>query len=135
MQVRVQDHNLGRCTISALLPLASSSELAEQNRSLFLGSSAFTLDVWLLDADKELDLPNLSWLTRPPRTSLLSKLDIQEGGDSRTTEWNCGAVGSLKTYEIACPPSGGDECHIDFWQEQPEVIPRTAFVVVQKPSI
>ena len=135
MQVRVQDYNLGRCAISALLPFASSQELAEQNRTLILGSSAFTLDIWSLDADIELDLPNLSWLTRPPRKSLLSRMDVREGRESRTTEWDCGVVGALKSYEIACPINSGDECRLDFWQEQPEVTPHTAIVIVQSPSI
>ncbi|KAL5492847.1 hypothetical protein ACEPAI_4295 [Sanghuangporus weigelae] len=157
MQLRVQDYGMERCTISAILPWPSDSQLKEQNRTLILSSARTRLDIWRLETrgDVELDLTSLNWYTRPARSSLIATIDARAGRETRTPEFDCGASGSLQTYEISCaePIDEDEACRIEFWQEQPETVPRmgkdtllcmdmlmtdaypVAFVVVQMPSL
>ncbi|KAL5531011.1 hypothetical protein ACEPAG_3887 [Sanghuangporus baumii] len=139
MQLRVQDYGMERCTISAILPWPSDSHLKEQNRTLILSSARTRLDIWRLETrgGVELDLTSLNWHTRPARSSLIATIDARAGREIRTPEFDCGASGSLQTYEISCAePFADDEaCRIEFWQEQPETVPRMAFVIIQMPSL
>ncbi|KAL5536442.1 hypothetical protein ACEPAF_264 [Sanghuangporus sanghuang] len=128
MQLRVQDYEMERCTISAVLPWPSDPQLKEQNRTLILSSARTKLDIWRLETrgNVELDLTLLNWHTRPARSSLIATIDARAGREIRTPEFDCGASGSLQTYEISCaePIEEDDECRIEFWQEQPETVPR-----------
>lgn len=121
IQIRTQDHNLERCSFVSDIP--KLADLAPQNRTLLLKGQGTTLQIWELDSSRgELDLTTLSWTTRPRRIVFLFDLVVQQGRQTRTPDFDCGASGSLKTYEFAC--GGGEGCAIDFWQEQPEKRPR-----------
>ena len=123
MQVRVQDYGLERCSLASFIP--HSSLLEKQNRTLSLGKGSATIELWALDsAQGEIDVTSLSWSTRPRRTALISTIDVVEGTHTHSSDFDCGASGSLRIFELACPVGSERNCWIDFWQEQPETDPR-----------
>ncbi|KAH8108852.1 hypothetical protein DFH11DRAFT_1516211, partial [Phellopilus nigrolimitatus] len=134
MQIRVQDYNLGRCSLASAMP--DPALLHAQNRTLSLARELVNLEVWELDASAgELDTRRLAWATRPARTALLSNLVVQQAHRAHSAEFACGRTGTLHMFELACPTEAADECAVEFWQEQPETTPRMAITIVQKPSI
>lgn len=136
-QVRVADYNMDRCTLALTLPPDPSSDatLASQNRTLRIlpSSGRITLDVWALESSgTEIDLTTLCGRTRPQRTQRLGRI-VGEFGEERrmigadeNETFECGGTGALGTFEVACAEDVGsdEECELEFWQEQPETVPR-----------
>lgn len=123
MQHRVQGRYLGRCSVASAIP--DPDVLRNQNRTLTLAREITNIEIWALDSSAgELDLTTLSWNTRPRRTTLLSNLVVQQNTRRHSAEFECGPPRSLILIELACPDGSGSECNIEFWQEQPETVPR-----------
>lgn len=123
IQVRVQDFGLERCSIASIMP--DPAKLAKQNRTLTLARQSTNIDLWALDTSQgEVDVTSLSWSSRPRRTEFISTVSVKEGEHTHSAEFDCGRSGSLRIFELACPEGSGDECAIEFWQEQPETDPR-----------
>lgn len=123
IQVRVQDFGIERCSIASIMP--DSAKLAKQNRTLSLAQQLTSVDLWALDTSQgEVDVTSLSWSSRPRRTEFISSVSVKEGEHTHSAQFDCGRSGSLRIFELACPEGSGDECAIEFWQEQPETDPR-----------
>lgn len=134
-QIRVADYNLDNCTLALTLPPdpSSNATLASRNRTLNIlpSSGHIALDIWALETSAtELDLTTLSGWTRPRRIEKLGTIVGEFGEEKRLVRsdgsetFGCGGTGTLSTFEVACAEEGDDECALEFWQEQPETVPR-----------
>lgn len=134
-QIRVTDYNLDNCTLALTLPPDpfSNAALASQNRTLNIlpSSGHIALDIWVLETSAtEIDLTTLSERTRPRRVEKLGTIVGEFGEEKRLVRsdgsetFGCGGTGTLSTFEVACAEEGDDECALEFWQEQPETVPR-----------
>jgi hypothetical protein len=129
-QHRVQDYGLQKCAIASTIP--NPTLLSAHNRTLTLSPFDFEIEVWLLDSDALLDVRKLSWNTRPSRTSKIGMVVVRRDAEMISPEFDCGAPGSVRTYELACKKDDS-LCDVAFIQMQPETKPRMAFTIEQRP--
>lgn len=141
-QIRVADYNLDNCTLALTLPPDPSSNLAlaSQNRTLNIlpSSGRIALNIWALETSTtEIDLTTLSGRTRPRRVEKLGTIVGEFGEEKRLVRsdesetFQCGGTGTLRAFEVVCADAGDEECALEFWQEQPETVPRMGAYFIQ----
>lgn len=108
--------------------VSSSEVLASEKNKLHPFNRTFSLspretvsiDVYSLQADRPLDLPTLSWRTKPPRTTLAYQLTISHDTTARTQQFPCKSD-SLHSFEFVLSESSG-ECAVEWWQDEHDTL-------------
>lgn len=108
------------CTFHISLPTRHT--LIQQSRLLTLESPSTVSPILTIYDLSHAPPQSVTWTTKPPRGSLLRKMNVEFGMDLRTEAFDCGMWraeegeedGGILTVEVGCEGSG---CRIEYREE------------------
>ncbi|PCH43212.1 hypothetical protein WOLCODRAFT_74617, partial [Wolfiporia cocos MD-104 SS10] len=114
LQFRVIDFGMEDCALTLRLP--GHGEVVEGRHPFRINPSSI-LEVCRLDISTALDLPLLSWNTKPPCSALHFPSVLATGGqDVEVARFPC-EWGSYHSFEVSCDEKTPG-CFVDIWSSQ-----------------
>ena len=114
LQFRTIDFGMESCQLVLRLPALDDSLPDPFN---FHGEDGVAvLDVCELEADDLLDLPKLTWASRPSCRKNVGTFVVTPGGEASLPQFPC-KWASLHSFEVSCSPHSPD-CSVDVWSSQ-----------------
>ena len=111
LQFRAIDFGMESCELRLQLPA-----LDDKTQDPFVFEGEVLLDVCELEADELLDVPKVSWATRPRCRQQVGTFAATPGSDVSLPQFPC-KWGTLHTFEISCSPRTPN-CQLDVWATQ-----------------
>ncbi|KAI0089624.1 hypothetical protein BDY19DRAFT_993202 [Irpex rosettiformis] len=114
-QFRVIDYGMDECQLALRLPELDDSKLLDPY--VFRGdNNQALLDVCELDAPKLIDIPKLSWSSRPSCKQHVGTFDARPGIERTLAKFPC-ETATVRSFQLSCAPQNRD-CFIDVWSSQ-----------------
>ncbi|KAI0797351.1 hypothetical protein BC629DRAFT_1285868 [Irpex lacteus] len=114
-QFRVIDYGMEECQLALRLPELDDDKLLDPY--VFRGdNNQVLLDVCELDAPKLIDIPKLSWSTRPSCKNHVGTFAARPGTERTLAKFPC-ETATVRSFQLSCAPQNRD-CFIDVWSSQ-----------------
>jgi hypothetical protein len=114
-QFRVIDWGMELCQLALRLPVLGDNTLLDPY--VFRGDNDQVLvDVCELDAPTAIDLPRLSWSTKPSCQQHVGTFAARPGSEVTLSQFPC-KLATTRSFELSCA-SQNKECFVDVWASQ-----------------